>query len=288
MSTNIEYIANIIDYIEEHLDEKLDLESLARVSGYSKYHLHRMFVNIVGFPVHTYVKRRRLTEAARLLIFTDKSIMDIALFSGYETQQSFTIGFKKLFKLSPQAFRKRQAFLPLQLKYTVDDKSNLRGDKILDIKIIESGEINLVGYNATTKLGFFSIGICHRKLNSNKNKIKNRKDMDFLIGLNEYSSFSFEKKQPNFSYYAAAEVSSYEEIPKGMVTKTLLATTYAVFCFTGKNQDTLKPVADYIYKEWFPQSTYSFNEKAMYDFAKYGEITDENGNNHIEYWVPIL
>lgn len=57
MEKNITIIKDVIDYIETHLEEKLDLDNLARQAGYSKYHLHRMFVSIVGFTVHHYVKR---------------------------------------------------------------------------------------------------------------------------------------------------------------------------------------------------------------------------------------
>ncbi|MDR2897757.1 MAG: AraC family transcriptional regulator, partial [Spirochaetaceae bacterium] len=97
MKSNLHCIARIVDYIETHLDEKLDLEGLAREAQYSKHHLHKMFTGIVGFTVHSYVQRRRLTEAARLLVFSDKPIMEIALGAGYETQQSFTVAFKALY-----------------------------------------------------------------------------------------------------------------------------------------------------------------------------------------------
>ncbi len=109
MSTNIDVIYEIVDYIDGHLEERLDLDSICRRSGYSKYHLSRIFLGIVGLPLHNYIKRRRLTEAARLLVFTNKPILEIAFFSGYETQQSFTVGFKALFKCSPQAFRKKES-----------------------------------------------------------------------------------------------------------------------------------------------------------------------------------
>ena len=128
MDNNLQSITRIVDYIEAHLEEKLDLESIANEAGYSKYHLHRMFTSIVGFTIHSYVQRRRLTEAARLLIFTNQSIMEIALFAGYETQRSFTVAFKALFKCSPQALRKKRNFHPLQLKFAVDGNKRLRGD----------------------------------------------------------------------------------------------------------------------------------------------------------------
>lgn len=289
MKTNIITIQVIVDYIENHLDENLSLDSIAEEFNYSKYHLSRMFVNIVGFPVHHYIQRRRLTEAARLLIFTDKPIMEIALFAGYETQQSFSVGFRALFKCSPQAFRKKQNFYPLQLKYAVDGQKNLRGDQIMDIRTVESGKIILVGYRGNTRFGFLTIGTCWHKLHAKKGLIPNRKDMDFLIGLNDYEKWNIDsKKQPAFDYFAAAEAAEITAVPKGMELKELPACKYIVFSFRAKCQDSLQPVADYIYKEWLPQSTCQLNDKARYDFAKYGEYADKDGKSQIEYWIPIL
>lgn len=289
MSTNIEIIHEVVEYIDGHLEERLDLDTLYRVSGYSKYHLSRTFSGIVGLSIHNYIKRRRLTEAARLLIFTDKPIIEIVFLSGYETQQSFTVAFKTLFKCSPQAFRKKGEFYPFQLKFKVDGKKILRGDKIMDIRTVEGEKIKLVGYRKSTRFGFFVIGQCWRKLHAKKNKIPFRKNTDFLIGLNDYTKWNLESDvQPAFDYYAASEVEQIETVPKGMETMVLPATKYIVFSFRAKNEDSLQPVADYIYKEWFPQSTCRLNENARYDFARYGETSDEEGKSLIEYWVPIL
>ena len=83
-------IATVIDYIEDHLDHKLTLETIAAAVHYSKYHLHRLFAEIVGMTIHDYVQRRQLTEAAKLLVFSEQPIIEIALTCGYETQQSFS------------------------------------------------------------------------------------------------------------------------------------------------------------------------------------------------------
>ena len=80
----------VIDYIENHLDGKLDLETVAQAVHYSKYHVHRMFTGTVGMTLHDYVQRRQLTEAAKLLVFSNKPIIDIALICGYESQQAFS------------------------------------------------------------------------------------------------------------------------------------------------------------------------------------------------------
>ena len=62
-------IEAIIEYIETHLNEKLSLDTVATAVHYSKYHLSRLFFDTVGLHLNDYVKRRQLTEAAKLLIF---------------------------------------------------------------------------------------------------------------------------------------------------------------------------------------------------------------------------
>lgn len=81
-----ENIITVIDYIESNLSENLSLESIANAVHYSKYHLHRTFTTVVGFTIHDYIQRRRLTEATKLLVFSNKSIIEIALLAGYESQ----------------------------------------------------------------------------------------------------------------------------------------------------------------------------------------------------------
>ncbi|EFV24113.1 AraC family bacterial regulatory protein [Anaerostipes caccae] len=74
MDNNLQMIGRAVDYIEEHLtEENLSLDRITGEIGYSKYHLHRMFTFVVGIPIHRYILRRRLTEAARMLVFTAKT-----------------------------------------------------------------------------------------------------------------------------------------------------------------------------------------------------------------------
>ena len=113
----IEKVRSAVDYIERHLAEDLDLDRIAAALHYSKYHLHRAFSATVGLTIHDYLKRRRLTEGARRLIESDQPILEIALTSGYESQQAFSAIFKEMYKLSPGQFRERGVFYPLQLRF---------------------------------------------------------------------------------------------------------------------------------------------------------------------------
>lgn len=74
-------IEAVIDYIESHLDGKLELETVAEAVHYSKYHLHRLFTETVGMTIHDYVQRRQLTEAAKLLVFFRINLLSKLLLS---------------------------------------------------------------------------------------------------------------------------------------------------------------------------------------------------------------
>lgn len=108
-------VSQTIDYIEEHLDCRLNLETVASALHYSKYHLHRIFTKTVGLTLHDYVQRRQLTEAAKLLVFSKRPVVEIALVSGYESQQAFTGVFKEMYKTTPVEYRAAEEFYPLQL-----------------------------------------------------------------------------------------------------------------------------------------------------------------------------
>ncbi len=109
-------VSQAIRYIEDHLNDKLELDMTASALCYSKFHLHRMFTKTVGLTIHEYAVRRQLTEAAKLLVFSKKPIIDIALLSGYESQQAFTAVFKAMYKTPPAEFRAAEQFYPLQLE----------------------------------------------------------------------------------------------------------------------------------------------------------------------------
>lgn len=142
MKKNIIDIEKVIEYIELHLDGKLDLEQVSEASRYSKYHLHRMFADTVGITIHDYVQRRQLTEAAKLLVFSDKPIIDVALICGYESQQAFSTAFKSMYKKTPAEYREKREFYPLQLRFTLSKKVSEKVFVKDDISLAEHSDID--------------------------------------------------------------------------------------------------------------------------------------------------
>lgn len=66
----VRIVSRAIQYIEANLSDKLELDIVAAALHYSKFHLHRIFTKVVGLTIHDYAKRRQLTEAAKLLVFS--------------------------------------------------------------------------------------------------------------------------------------------------------------------------------------------------------------------------
>lgn len=128
MKNQVEHVMEAIDYIEGHLFQDLDLDRVAGAVYYSKYHLHRVFEREVGLTIHSYIKRRQLTEAAKQLVFSDNTIMEIALAAGYGSRQAFTTVFRERYKKTPNRYREEKVFYPLQLRcYLNKDPGTLHG-----------------------------------------------------------------------------------------------------------------------------------------------------------------
>lgn len=104
----VNIIQDLIQWIEKNLDRSLSVDDVAKKSGYSKWHLQRIFKSETDTILGTYIRMRRLTHAAIALRLTNKPILDIAMQYQFDSQQTFTRAFKKQFNQTPANYRKAQ------------------------------------------------------------------------------------------------------------------------------------------------------------------------------------
>jgi len=96
----------VIDYIQNHYAEDLNLTKLAEIACFSRYHFHRVFRALVGETVNEFVRRVRLERAVHKLIMDKyKSITDIALECGFSSSQNFARCFKSYYGSTPSLVR---------------------------------------------------------------------------------------------------------------------------------------------------------------------------------------
>ena len=101
----IQRINKVVAYINNHLDETLDLKTLANEAALSDFHFHRIFKALKGEAIGGYITRLRLEATARLLRYTALTIEEIAFNIGYETPASLSKDFKKQYGISPTEYR---------------------------------------------------------------------------------------------------------------------------------------------------------------------------------------
>lgn len=102
----MERINRAIDYINEHIEEPLDLERIAQVAAFSKFHFHRVFSAAIGEPVGSYIQRLRLERAAALAAEQGHTITDIAYRLNFSSPAVFTRAFRDYFGMSPSEWRR--------------------------------------------------------------------------------------------------------------------------------------------------------------------------------------
>ncbi len=91
--------------IEASLDKPLDLETIARESFLSPFHLHRLYSRVFGETPHRYAVRRRMDRARRLLANSEMPVTDVCLETGFQSLGSFSTLFRRENGCSPQQYR---------------------------------------------------------------------------------------------------------------------------------------------------------------------------------------
>ncbi|HGJ5876223.1 MAG TPA: helix-turn-helix domain-containing protein [Arsenophonus sp.] len=103
--THLALVCELSKWIEDHIGRMIYLEELATYSGYSLWHMQKIFKEITGISLGKYIRQRRLAKAVNLLRNSSKPIFDIALDFGFGSQSHFTYMFRKEFGITPYDFR---------------------------------------------------------------------------------------------------------------------------------------------------------------------------------------
>ncbi len=99
----------VVDHIQAHLPEPMDLDTLAGVACFSPYHFHRLFHGWMGETIHDFIFRLRVERAAAQLVYNPrKSITEIALDCGFSSSATFARAFRSFHGLSASEWRKKR------------------------------------------------------------------------------------------------------------------------------------------------------------------------------------
>lgn len=106
------FIAELTRWIDNNIHKPIKIEDVATRSGYSKWHLQRVFFQVTHVSLAHYIRERKLALAASDLIQSSESILAIAHKYGFDSQQSFTRVFAKKYQSPPSRFRRMNEQTP--------------------------------------------------------------------------------------------------------------------------------------------------------------------------------
>ena len=126
-----ETLARVIARIEDALPGVVHLDELSAEAGLSKYHLHRVFRALTGYPLAEYARLRRLSVSLSELLSTDHSILRIALDCGFGHEQSYIRAFKSHWGVGPGEYRSKKLLLQITPPLSADSLISVGADSAL-------------------------------------------------------------------------------------------------------------------------------------------------------------
>jgi AraC family transcriptional regulator len=251
----IDRFRRVLEYIDAHLAESLDLERLSEVAGFSKYHFHRQFAALFGIGVFAYVQLTRLRRSSYWLAFRSEQVMEVALASGFEGPEAFARAFKKSTGQTPSEFRADPQWNSWHSRYAQLDevrRSHMQAKhRASDVTIVdfEATPVAALEYRGDVR----QIGAAIRRF------IAWRRENGLPPGVS--ATFNVVYHHPRDDEDGAEChydlcASCTRDIPEnsaGVVSKVLPSGRCATLTHIG-SEATLGQSVSFLYREWLPQS----------------------------------
>ena len=291
---SIQLIQQAICYMEEHIYENISYAEVAKSVHMSSYNFHRTFSFIVGMTANEYIRRRRLTLAARELQTTGISVTDAAYKYGYESPESFSKAFSRFHGSTPKQAKhkgtKLHLFNPLVIKLIVE------GGSIMDYRIehresqqfialVKSFPNEIINDDEDHSIPDFWTECSEKNLMEPMKllRVEGKRDLYGLCS-------PLKDSETHFNYGIGiladqdTDLTKLEQFVKnGYSIWETEPADYAVFKCFGPDGNCLGETWDKFFKEFVPQTGYMQTDDTDY------EVYFEKGENGLfcELWVPV-
>lgn len=266
-------------FMESHFAEAITLGEIAEASGVSRFDLSRSFGRATGHTVMGYLRRRRLTEAARALSAGAPDILSVALDASYGSHEAFSRAFRDLFGLTPEQVRMQRHLDNLELLEPYQMDESLLID--LDAPRVEAGRpLRIAGlsgrYTFETNQG---IPAQWQRFAPHFGNVPGQ------IGWTSYGVCRSLEDACGFDYISGVEVADDADIGPELVSLRIPAQRYLVFVHRGHIAAIRKTVYT-IWNRSLPESGHEVADSP--DFELYDQRFDATtGSGEVEIWVPI-
>lgn len=266
-------------YVESHSRMAISLEQVASASSVSPYYLTRAFAAVLGTSLMRYVRRRRLSEAARQLAAGAIDILSVAIDHGYSSHEAFSRAFKDEFDVTPESVRSQGHFGNLELtepiamsKHTTHKLSSPRIETLPTMRLAGMVE----RYDCESPAG---IPDQWQRFSPYLGNIAKQ------IGRDAYGVCYNCDDDGKFDYMTGVVVTDHTGLPFGLVQLELPKQKYAVFSHGGHVAE-IRGVIGTIWSDALPASGYEAAKGPTLE--KYDEQFDPaTGLGGFEIWIAV-
>ncbi|MEX1377974.1 MAG: AraC family transcriptional regulator [Eubacteriales bacterium] len=280
----IKRLTKCADYIEENLKDEIKVEELAKISCLSTLYFPRLFEAITDISLSEYIRRRRMTLAAKDIIDGNSKIIDIALDYGYSSPESFSRAFKSVHGISPSNLKRETPTIKSYPKLAFS--ISIKGDVEMNYKIIEKDAFQVLGRSIITddidQKNLTEIPLFWQKINADGTSEKimehSAADTCAMFGI------CFDAKEDRSFKYAAAVPYDGGETG-GFEVMDIPSAKWAVFECIGPMPNSIQIVWKRIFSEWLPATEYELVNQPQIEYYYPGDPSGENYRS--EVWIPI-
>jgi AraC family transcriptional regulator len=271
----VDRMNHVIDYLEAHLSDEMDLEEISRIMACPYSVFQRSFAPITGIQLSEYLRRRRLSCAAYDLQNSDQRILDIAVKYGYDSADAFTAAFKRMHGITPQEARKPDASLKFYARLTFTFM--ITGVNEMNYRVLEREAFHVLGIRRITPYGGGTWAIV--KSDGTAEELRKISGHPCDLGL----CFGFDQEGNN-DYMCGIEYEG-EDIP-GFDRYQYPAATWLVFPSKGTiSSGVLGQTWKRIYGEFMPQSEYQ--QLDLPTIEKYIEWDEASDTCSVDIFIPV-
>lgn len=284
----IAVLNRVVEYIEQHLDDEMDVASLATRLGTTEYHLRRMFSSLAGLPLSEYVRRRRMSVAAADVL-GDGDLLGIAVRYGYGSTEAFGRAFRAVHGVSPGDVRRDGG--PLRSQPQLRFRLTVEGNSTMDTRIADRPTFRLIGHSARVPL-------IHEGINPHIQahiaslppeehaRLKQLGDAE-PSGLLQVSA----DVDPDYTegtdltYLHGVAVDSATPVPVDLDTIEVPAGSWAVFRTTGAYPAALQEMWAATATDWFPSNPWRLRPGPS--IVAVLERAEDFSTATCELWLPV-
>ena len=273
----IQSINRASHYIATHLDETIDVKTLAGVANLSDFHFCRIFKAIKGEPPIAFIARIRIETAAQLLRYSSLTVEEIAYNIGYESPASLSKAFKNRYGISPTLYRTDKNIYIMK-REVINENLALKAPKLVTLEDKSLIYVSLMG-----EYGSLNYNDVYQRL---WGVVKSQKL--FTKGI-ESLCISYDDPKVTEANQQRSDVCLAIHKPAkpqdGVSCKTLVGGKYAMFAYQGPYEN-LAAVYDEAMR-WLVNSEYELRDEPM--FEKYLNNCQRTAAEKLktEVYIPI-